>query len=217
MTDYKQLVANDLLEIGAVKFSPEEPFTWASGIKSPIYTDNRMTISFPSVRQNIYKGLSELIKKEYSDVEIIGGVATAGIPHSAWVAEELNKPMVYVRSKPKNHGAGRQTEGALVKNRKVVLIDDLISTGGSVLAAVNAVRKEGASVLGVVSIFSYELPAGKKNFVEAGLTFNSLTTYSQLIETAVKRGNLDKSQVETLQNWKENQMLGKHNKKAHQR
>ncbi|HBO56176.1 orotate phosphoribosyltransferase [Leuconostoc mesenteroides] len=217
MTDYKQQVANDLLEIGAVKFSPEEPFTWASGIKSPIYTDNRMTIGFPSVRQNIYKGLSELIKKEYSDVEIIGGVATAGIPHSAWVAEELNKPMVYVRSKPKNHGAGRQTEGALVKNRKVVLIDDLISTGGSVLAAVNAVRKEGASVLGVVSIFSYELPAGKKNFVEAGLTFNSLTTYSQLIETAVKRGNLDKSQVETLQNWKENQMLGKHNKKAHQR
>ncbi|WP_273750843.1 orotate phosphoribosyltransferase [Leuconostoc mesenteroides] len=217
MTDYKQQVANDLLEIGAVKFSPEEPFTWASGIKSPIYTDNRMTIGFPSVRQNIYKGLSELIKKEYSDVEIIGGVVTAGIPHSAWVAEELNKPMVYVRSKPKNHGAGRQTEGALVKNRKVVLIDDLISTGGSVLAAVNAVRKEGASVLGVVSIFSYELPAGKKNFVEAGLTFNSLTTYSQLIETAVKRGNLDKSQVETLQNWKENQMLGKHNKKAHQR
>ncbi|MCP9302083.1 MAG: orotate phosphoribosyltransferase [Leuconostoc mesenteroides] len=217
MTDYKQQVANDLLEIGAVKFSPEEPFTWASGIKSPIYTDNRMTIGFPSVRQNIYKGLSELIKKEYSDVEIIGGVATAGIPHSAWVAEELNKPMVYVRSKPKKHGAGRQTEGALVKNRKVVLIDDLISTGGSVLAAVNAVRKEGASVLGVVSIFSYELPAGKKNFVEAGLTFNSLTTYSQLIETAVKRGNLDKSQVETLQNWKENQMLGKHNKKAHQR
>ncbi|WP_273710954.1 orotate phosphoribosyltransferase [Leuconostoc mesenteroides] len=217
MTDYKQQVANDLLEIGAVKFSPEEPFTWASGIKSPIYTDNRMTIGFPSVRQNIYKGLSELIKKEYSDVEIIGGVATAGIPHSAWVAEELNKPMVYVRSKPKNHGAGRQTEGALVKNRKVVLIDDLISTGGSVLAAVNAVRKEGASVLGVVSIFSYELPAGKKNFVEAGLTFNSLTTYSQLIETAVKRGNLNKSQVETLQNWKENQMLGKHNKKAHQR
>ncbi|MGO2980865.1 MAG: orotate phosphoribosyltransferase, partial [Leuconostoc mesenteroides] len=216
MTDYKQQVANDLLEIGAVKFSPEEPFTWASGIKSPIYTDNRMTIGFPSVRQNIYKGLSELIKKEYSDVEIIGGVATAGIPHSAWVAEELNKPMVYVRSKPKKHGAGRQTEGALVKNRKVVLIDDLISTGGSVLAAVNAVRKEGASVLGVVSIFSYELPAGKKNFVEAGLTFNSLTTYSQLIETAVKRGNLDKSQVETLQNWKENQMLGKHNKKAHQ-
>lgn len=217
MTDYKQQVANDLLEIGAVKFSPEEPFTWASSIKSPIYTDNRMTIGFPSVRQNIYKGLSELIKKEYSDVEIIGGVATAGIPHSAWVAEELNKPMVYVRSKPKKHGAGRQTEGALVKNRKVVLIDDLISTGGSVLAAVNAVRKEGASVLGVVSIFSYELPAGKKNFVEAGLTFNSLTTYSQLIETAVKRGNLDKSQVETLQNWKENQMLGKHNKKAHQR
>ncbi|MBZ1516453.1 orotate phosphoribosyltransferase [Leuconostoc mesenteroides] len=217
MTDYKQQVANDLLEIGAVKFSPEEPFTWASGIKSPIYTDNRMTIGFPSVRQNIYKGLSELIKKEYSDVEIIGGVATAGIPHSAWVAEELNKPMVYVRSKSKKHGAGRQTEGALVKNRKVVLIDDLISTGGSVLAAVNAVRKEGASVLGVVSIFSYELPAGKKNFVEAGLTFNSLTTYSQLIETAVKRGNLDKSQVETLQNWKENQMLGKHNKKAHQR
>lgn len=203
MIDYKQQVANDLLEIGAVKFSPEAPFTWASGIQSPIYTDNRMTIGFPDVRQNIYKGLSNLITETYGDVEIIGGVATAGIPHAAWVAEALNKPMIYVRSKPKDHGAGRQTEGALVKNRKVVLIDDLISTGGSVLGAVEAIRKEGGEVVGVVSIFSYELPDGVNNFKKSGLTFRSLTTYSQLIETAVLRGDLDKSQIETLQNWKQ--------------
>ncbi|GMA68804.1 orotate phosphoribosyltransferase [Leuconostoc litchii] len=203
MIDYKQQVANDLLEIGAVKFSPTAPFTWASGIQSPIYTDNRMTIGFPDVRQNIYKGLSNLITETYGDVEIIGGVATAGIPHAAWVAEALNKPMIYVRSKPKDHGAGRQTEGAFVKNRKVVLIDDLISTGGSVLGAVEAIRKEGGEVVGVVSIFSYELPDGVNNFKKAGLTFRSLTTYSQLIETAVLRGDLDKSQIETLQNWKQ--------------
>lgn len=204
MSDYAKKVANDLLAIGAVKFSPDSPFTWASGIKSPIYTDNRMTIGHPTVRKNIYNGLSELIQSEYGEVEIIGGVATAGIPHAAWVAEKLDKPMIYVRSKPKDHGAGRQTEGADIVNKKVVLIDDLISTGGSVLGAVEAIRKEGADVLGVVSIFSYELPAGVLNFKQAQLTFKSLTTYSQLIDAAIQRGDLNISQVSTLQEWQEN-------------
>ncbi|WP_220739259.1 orotate phosphoribosyltransferase [Leuconostoc miyukkimchii] len=204
MSDYAKKVANDLLAIGAVKFSPDSPFTWASGIKSPIYTDNRMTIGHPKVRKNIYNGLSELIQSEYGEVEIIGGVATAGIPHAAWVAEKLDKPMIYVRSKPKDHGAGRQTEGADIVNKKVVLIDDLISTGGSVLGAVEAIRKEGADVLGVVSIFSYELPAGVLNFKQAQLTFKSLTTYSQLIDAAIQRGDLNISQVSTLQEWQEN-------------
>lgn len=203
MTEYATQVANDLLKIGAVKFSPEAPFTWASGIKSPIYTDNRMTIGYPEVRQNIFKGLAELITTHYGDVEIVGGVATAGIPHTAWVAETLNKPMIYVRSKPKDHGAGRQTEGADVAGKKVVLIDDLISTGGSVLGAVEAVRKAGADVLGVVSIFSYELPAGVANFAQAGLTFQSLTTYSQLIDAAIARGDLNASQLATLKAWQQ--------------
>lgn len=202
MTDYANEVANNLLEIGAVKFSPEAPFTWASGIKSPIYTDNRMTIGFPKVRENTYCGLTELIKASYPDVEIIGGVATAGIPHAAWVADQLKKPMIYVRSKPKDHGAGRQTEGANVTNHKVVLIDDLISTGGSVLAAAKAVENEGGNVLGIVSIFSYELLAGVKNFENANLTFKSLTTYSQLMALAVSRGDLAADQIETLNEWK---------------
>lgn len=204
MLNYAEQVANDLLAIGAVKFSPEKPFTWASGIKSPIYTDNRMTIGYPKVRQNIYEGLAALIQESFDDVEIIGGVATAGIPHAAWVSEKLNKPMIYVRSKPKDHGAGRQTEGAVIAGKKVVLIDDLISTGGSVLAAVEAIRKEGANVLGVVSIFSYELSEGLTNFTNAKLTFKSLTTYSQLVAAAIERGDLNKSQLTTLQNWQQN-------------
>ncbi|MBZ6002900.1 orotate phosphoribosyltransferase [Leuconostoc gelidum subsp. aenigmaticum] len=204
MLNYAEQVANDLLAIGAVKFSPEKPFTWASGIKSPIYTDNRMTIGYPKVRQNIYEGLAALIQESFDDVEIIGGVATAGIPHAAWVSEKLNKPMIYVRSKPKDHGAGRQTEGAVIAGKKVVLIDDLISTGGSVLGAAEAIRKEGANVLGVVSIFSYELSEGLTNFTNAKLTFKSLTTYSQLVAIAIERGELNKSQLTTLQNWQQN-------------
>ncbi|AFS40304.1 MAG: orotate phosphoribosyltransferase [Leuconostoc gelidum] len=204
MLNYAEQVANDLLAIGAVKFSPEKPFTWASGIKSPIYTDNRMTIGYPKVRQNIYEGLAALIQESFDDVEIIGGVATAGIPHAAWVSEKLNKPMIYVRSKPKDHGAGRQTEGAVIAGKKVVLIDDLISTGGSVLSAAEAIRKEGANVLGVVSIFSYELSEGLTNFTNAKLTFKSLTTYSQLVAAAIERGDLNKSQLTTLQNWQQN-------------
>lgn len=202
MIDYAQRVANDLLTIGAVKFSPQEPFTWASGIKSPIYTDNRMTIGFLEVRRNIAQGLAQLIRELYPDVEIIGGVATAGIPHAAWVAEVMQLPMIYVRSKPKDHGAGRQIEGANVNNRHVVLIDDLISTGGSVLGAVKAVQDAGGIVSGVTSIFSYELPAGEKNFAAAETQYASLTNYTQLMESAIVRGELDKNQIATLQDWK---------------
>lgn len=204
MIDYSEAVAKNLLEIGAVKFSPESPFTWASGIKSPIYTDNRMTIGFPEVRERIYKGLGQLIGENYPDVEIIGGVATAGIPHAAWVAQDMKKPMIYVRSQPKDHGAGRQSEGADVTGKKVVLIDDLISTGGSVLGAVKAIQNEGATVLGVVSIFSYELPEGAQNFKNQGLTFQSLTSYSQLIKIAVSAGYLSETQIATLEEWQKN-------------
>jgi len=204
MTEYAKQVARDLLKIGAVKFAPTTPFTWASGIKSPIYTDNRMTIGFPEVRENIYNGLATLIKEHYDDVEIIGGVATAGIPHAAWVADLLKKPMIYVRSKPKDHGAGRQTEGAAVSGKKVVLIDDLISTGGSVLQAAEAVRAEGGKVIGVIAIFSYELDAADVNFAAAKLTYQSLTTYSQMVTEAINSGHLDASQYTSLQAWREN-------------
>ncbi len=199
--NYSKKVANDLLDISAVKFSPEDPFTWASGIISPIYTDNRMTIGYPTIRENIADGLSKLIIANYPDVEIIGGVATAGIPHAAFVADRMNKPMIYVRSKAKDHGSKRQIEGAQVDNKKLVLIDDLISTGGSVLAAARTAQEAGANVLGIVSIFSYELAAAEKNFNEVGLNFKSLTTYSQLIEAAIDRGELKKTQIETLREW----------------
>lgn len=137
-------IAADLLKIQAVSLSPQQPFTWASGIKSPIYCDNRLTISYPKVRRQIATGLADLIKNKFPDVEVIAGTATAGIPHAAWIAELLDLPMVYVRSKPKDHGQGRQIEGVLKPRQKTVLIDDLISTGGSVLQAVAAAQKEGA-------------------------------------------------------------------------
>lgn len=136
-------IAKDLLKIQAVKLSPNEPFTWASGIKSPIYCDNRLTISYPKIRTAIAKGIAELISEKYPKVEVIAGTATAGIPHAAWIAAELDLPLVYVRSKPKDHGRGKQIEGVLHPGAKTVVIDDLLSTGGSVLKAVKAAQNEG--------------------------------------------------------------------------
>ncbi|MCB6840624.1 orotate phosphoribosyltransferase [Weissella viridescens] len=202
MTDYKKEVAQALLDIQAVKLQPNDPFTWASGLKSPIYTDNRKTISFPKVRQLIANGLADLVKEKYPDATVIGGVATAGIPHAAWVAEVLDLPMVYVRSKPKDHGAGKQIEGVLSDQDQVVLIDDLISTGGSVLGAVDAVRREGSQVAGVLSIFSYELPAADKNFAAAKTDFAPLTTYSALLDVEKASGQMSDADLNVLQDWR---------------
>ncbi|WJI90916.1 orotate phosphoribosyltransferase [Weissella viridescens] len=202
MTDYKKEVAQALLDIQAVKLQPNDPFTWASGLKSPIYTDNRKTISFPKVRQLIANGLADLVKEKYPDATVIGGVATAGIPHAAWVAEVLDLPMVYVRSKPKDHGAGKQIEGVLSDQDQVVLIDDLISTGGSVLGAVDAVRREGSQVAGVLSIFSYELPAADKNFAAAKTDFAPLTTYSALLDVEKASGQMSDADLDVLQDWR---------------
>ncbi|GEA95283.1 orotate phosphoribosyltransferase [Weissella viridescens] len=202
MTDYKKEVAQALLDIQAVKLQPNDPFTWASGLKSPIYTDNRKTISFPKVRQLIANGLADLVKEKYPDATVIGGVATAGIPHAAWVAEVLDLPMVYVRSKPKDHGAGKQIEGILSDQDQVVLIDDLISTGGSVLGAVDAVRREGSQVAGVLSIFSYELPAADKNFAAAKTDFAPLTTYSALLDVEKASGQMSDADLDVLQDWR---------------
>ena len=195
-------IAKDLLKIKAVKLSPDKPFTWASGIKSPIYCDNRLTISYPEIRKQIAQGLAAQIKAEFPDVEVIGGVATAGIPHAAWVADELGVPLIYVRSKPKDHGRGKQIEGVLPAHAKTVLIDDLLSTGGSVLKAVKAAQNEGADVIGVGAIFSYQLPAVSANFEQAGLSFTTLTNYSELLEAATEENYIAADQLETLEKWR---------------
>lgn len=196
-------VAKDLLKIQAVKLSPDEPFTWASGIKSPIYCDNRLTISYPQVRTQIAQGIADLIRTNYPKAEVIAGTATAGIPHAAWIAAELNLPLVYVRSKPKDHGRGRQVEGVLPQGAKTVVIDDLFSTGGSILKAVAAARKEGADVIGTCGIFSYQLAALDVNFQEAGLTYHTLTNYSELIDVANEENYITTEQKQVLQEWRQ--------------
>ncbi|CAI3254839.1 orotate phosphoribosyltransferase [Enterococcus cecorum] len=198
----EQQVAQNLLAIKAVFLSPNEPFTWASGIKSPIYCDNRLTMSFPKVRRLIAKGLAEKIKKQFPDVEVIAGTATAGIPHAAWVAEILDLPMVYIRSKAKDHGKGNQIEGQITPGQKMVVIEDLISTGGSVLEACQAAKREGADVLGVAAIFTYELPKGATNFNTAQLPLVTLTNYTTLIQTALEEGYISEADLALLTAWK---------------
>ena len=198
-------IARDLLDIKAVYLKPNEPFTWASGIKSPIYTDNRITLSYPETRTLIEDGFVETIKKEFPDVEVIAGTATAGIPHGAIIADKMNLPFAYIRSKPKDHGAGNQIEGRVVKGQKMVVIEDLISTGGSVLEAVTAAKREGADVLGVAAIFTYEVPKATANFEEAGVKLVTLSNYSELIKVAKVQGYIDADGLTLLKKFKENQ------------
>lgn len=202
MTELAKKIAKDLLTIEAVFLSPNEPFTWASGIKSPIYCDNRITMSYPVIRKAIAKGLAEKIKKAYPDVQVIAGTATAGIPHAAWVAAILDLPMVYIRSKAKVHGKGNQIEGRIFKGQKMVVIEDLISTGGSVLEASAAAKREGADVLGVAAIFTYELPKGKEEFMAHTMDLITLTNYSILIDTALECNYIEESDVTLLKKWK---------------
>ncbi|CCK20247.1 MAG: orotate phosphoribosyltransferase [Pseudolactococcus laudensis] len=198
-------IAKDLLDIKAVFLQPNDPFTWASGIKSPIYTDNRITISYPEVRRRIAQGFADRIRAEFPDVEVIAGAATGGVPHAAWVAEILDLPMVYIRSKAKDHGAGNQVEGRITKNQKMVIIEDLISTGGSVIGTAEAASREGADVLGVAAIFTYELPRGIENFEKANLPLITLSNYSDLIEIAKVIGYVDADELELLKKFKQNQ------------
>lgn len=195
-------IAKYLLEIEAVKLSPTKPFTWASGLKSPIYCDNRLTISYPVIRTAIARGLAKIIKSKFPEVEAIGGVATAGIPHAAWVADLLDLPFFYVRSKPKNHGRGKQIEGAINSGTKVILIDDLLSTGGSVLKAVDAAKKEKLDVIGVGAIFSYQLDELTRNFKKYNLEFDTVTNYSELIEAALEMEKISPAQLEVLKTWR---------------
>lgn len=178
-------IAKDLLSIKAVFLSPENPFTWASGIKSPIYCDNRLTLSFPEVRQRVAQGMADIIKAKYPECEIVMGTATAGIPHATLAAYLLNLPTGYVRAKAKDHGRTNQIEGKYEAGQKVVLIEDLISTGGSSLEAVEALRECGLEVLGVISIFTYGMEKAKKNFETHNCEATSLVTFDEMIECAI--------------------------------
>ncbi|UED77151.1 orotate phosphoribosyltransferase [Brevibacillus sp. DP1.3A] len=201
MTTAKQIAAN-LLEIGAVHLRPEQPFTWTSGIKSPIYCDNRITMSYPHVRRAIARAFADLIKEQYPDAQVVAGTATAGIPHAAWVAEVLDLPMIYVRDKAKGHGRQNQIEGALAAGQKVVVIEDLISTGGSSLKAAQAVQAEGGEVLGVVAIFSYQFPDAQALFEEAGVPCSTISNYTALLEVASEQGVITSEQEKVLGEWR---------------
>ncbi|MEK3935161.1 orotate phosphoribosyltransferase [Sporosarcina sp. FSL W7-1349] len=197
----KKDIAKILLNVGAVALSPQDPFTWASGIKSPIYCDNRLTMSDPVGRKQIAEGLANLVRENYPETTVIAGTATAGIPHAAWVADILGLPMVYIRSKAKGHGRSRQIEGKIADTDKAVIIEDLISTGGSSLNAAEALRSEGVEVTGIVSIFTYELQKADEAFASAGLTYNSLTDFGALTEAASESGAISEDSIGELLEW----------------
>ena len=195
-------LAKELLAIQAVALRPNDYFTWTSGIKSPIYCDNRITMSYPSIRREIAAGMVEVIKEKYPAVEVVAGTATAGIPHAAWVSELLDLPMIYVRDSAKKHGKTNQIEGRVLEGQKVVIIEDLISTGLSSLKVAKALREAGAEVLGVVAIFSYELKKAHEAFSQAAVEYVTLTNYPILVEEAVASDFIHEDDVEKLLEWR---------------
>ena len=194
----EKLIAKDLLSIGAVFFRPNEPFTWASGIKSPVYCDNRLTLTAAKVRDDVENSLAEVIKKNYPDCEVLMGTSTAGIAHAAITAHILGMPMGYVRSKPKDHGRTNMIEGKLEKGQKVVVVEDLISTGGSVIEVVEALREAGAEVLGIVSIFTYGMKKGLERLKDANVKNISLTNFDTIAQVAADEGYIAQSDIEKL-------------------
>lgn len=198
MNKLEKLIAKDLLSIKAVFFRPEEPFTWASGIKSPVYCDNRLTLTSVKVRNDVENGLATLIKENYPDAEVLMGTSTAGIAHAAITAHLLDMPMGYVRSGAKDHGRQNQIEGKLEKGQKVVVVEDLISTGGSVIEVVNVLREAGAEVLGVVSIFTYGMKKGLERLKDANVKNISLTNFDVIAEVAAEENYVKPSDVERL-------------------
>lgn len=196
-------VAQKLLEIKAVELRPDDYFTWTSGIKSPIYCDNRLTMSYPNVRKLIAKGLTELIKENFKEVEVIAGTATAGIPHAAWISDLLDLPMIYVRDAKKKHGKTNQIEGKIEKGQKVVVVEDLISTGLSSINVVKALEEEGCEVLGVVAIYSYQINKAKEAFKEANVKYFTLTNYDLLIEEAKEQGYIEENSISELVAWRD--------------
>lgn len=197
-------IAKNLLEIEAVALRPNDYFTWTSGIKSPIYCDNRITMSYPKIRHEIAVGMSKVIKEKFPEVEVVAGTATAGIPHAAWVSEVLDLPMIYVRDSAKKHGKTNQIEGRLLEGQRVVIIEDLISTGLSSLKVAKALEEAGAEVLGVVAIFSYELKKAQGAFAADKVEYYTLTNYNFLIEEAVASNYIKQEDVEKLLEWRNN-------------
>lgn len=202
MKKIEQKIAQSLLQIKAIKLNPANFFTWASGWHSPIYCDNRKILSHPTVRREVYESFSEVIGELYPHAEIIAGVATGAIAHGVLAAERMGKPFIYVRSAPKAHGLSNQVEGEFHPGAKVVVIEDLVSTGGSSLSAVEALRDAGCEVLGMVAIFTYGFPVAAENFAKAGVTLNTLSNYNIMIDLAVKQGYVKQEELETLKEWR---------------
>jgi len=202
MKKLERIVAAKLLKIKAVKLQPSNPFTWASGWKSPIYCDNRKTLSYPNLRNFIKLELARLIREKYEDVDAIAGVATGAIAQGAMVAEELGLPFVYVRSSPKDHGLENLIEGDLKPGMKVVVIEDLISTGGSSLKAVEAIRNDGSEVIGMMAIFSYGFPVAEEAFKKAKVELTSLSNYEAVLEIALATNYIHESELTALQEWR---------------
>lgn len=196
-----QEVAKNLLQINAVKLSPQNPFTWASGIKSPIYCDNRITLSYPSVRDFIIQAFVEKAQK-FEPFDIVAGVATAGIPHGALIADRMKKPFIYIREKAKSHGRQNQIEGIIHEGAKVLVIEDLISTGGSSIKAVEAAREAGCEVVGVLAIFSYGFEKAERVFAEANCPFDTLSNYDILLAQAIENQYIKLSEIDALKAWR---------------
>ena len=199
-----ELIAHDLLSIHAVFFRPDEPFTWASGIKSPVYCDNRLTLTAPEVRNDVENGLAALIREHYPEAEVLMGTSTAGIAHAAIAGHLMNLPMGYVRSGAKDHGRQNQIEGRLEPGQKVVVIEDLISTGGSVIEVVNVLREAGAEVLGIVSIFTYGMKKGLQRLADAGVKNVSLTNFDVIAEVAAREGYIRPEDIRRLIAFRDN-------------
>ena len=204
MEAMEKVIAKDLLKIQAVFFRPDEPFTWASGIKSPVYTDNRLTLTAPEVRLDVEQGLARLIKENYPEAEVLMGTSTAGIAHAAITAHLLNMPMGYVRSGAKDHGRQNQIEGRLEPGQKVVVVEDLISTGGSCIEVVEALREAGAQVLGIVSIFTYGLQKGIDRMAAADVVNYSLSNFDAVCEVAAEEGKIRPEDIERLKKFRAN-------------
>lgn len=202
MSTLEKIFAEKLLNIKAIKLQPENPFTWASGWKSPFYCDNRKTLSFTDLRTFVKTELARLLVENFPDVDAVAGVATGAIPQGALVADLLNKPFVYVRSKPKDHGLENLIEGELAPGSKVVVIEDLISTGGSSLKAVDAIRKSGSEVVGMIASYTYGFPVAEQAFKDAGVRLLTLTNYEAVLEVALEIGYITKDQVPMLNEWR---------------
>lgn len=199
---YSRELAKSLLDINAVILRPNNPFTWSSGWNSPIYCDNRLTLRFPETRRRISRAFVDIIEDKFSEVEVITGTATAGIPHAAWIAATLDKPLAYVRAKAKAYGLGNQIEGGVDKGQSTIVIEDLVSTGGSAMSVINALQFIGADIKALLSIFTYGFDKAVKKFEEKDIPFYSLTDYTTLIDVALETGYIKDSDLELLNNWR---------------